>query len=249
MARQTYLILGLALLLFAFQNCGKVSFTSTVKPAFVASDDGQNVDGQQQPPSEQVNNEVPGSGSEPGSGGGNETPGSGGSSDPGQVSNPGGGETDPGHTEGPGETGDPGDVPGSSGGHNHKPPVAHNPGDDDDHDDHESSGGSKDPTELVECVIKKSNAKILLAGSLKAGTSNRSSTRVCVSAHACLGLINGYIESRGGSLTTGPASTSSLHSGASNQCTAVFPGSKGTCKNAQVLSDTEVNGILAEMGK
>jgi hypothetical protein len=105
---------------------------------------------------------------------------------------------------------------------------------------------SCDKDDVVECEMVSPNAKIILGQTsklLELG-SNSSATRVCMSERACLKLINSYAAGRKCSL--------SLHACSSNsqtQCTKIFPGSQGTCKNAKVLSDAEVAKLLEKMGK
>jgi hypothetical protein len=64
-----------------------------------------------------------------------------------------------------------------------------------------------------------------------------------MSEFACLELVNGYAAARNCSLNSGPATTP----GSNAQCTERFPGSRGTCHNATVLSDAEVMELLAGM--
>jgi hypothetical protein len=98
---------------------------------------------------------------------------------------------------------------------------------------------------LVECELGSPNLKIKLSLTLNAQHSNDQATRVCMSENACLNIINEYAASHSDSMAMG-AETSP---GSTNQSTHVFPGSKGTCKNAQVLSDDQIVAILAEMAK
>ncbi len=64
-----------------------------------------------------------------------------------------------------------------------------------------------------------------------------------MSRHACLDVLNTYAADRSCSMATGAPSTPS--SGAA--CTKIFPGSKGTCHNAAVISDADVDAVLARM--
>lgn len=93
----------------------------------------------------------------------------------------------------------------------------------------------------VECDLKAPNTKIILSKTLE-GASNASCSRVCMSEHACLQLINSYASARSCTLAAGPAQSS-----ASGQCTAIFPGSKGTCKHAKILTDSEVLTLLGAL--
>lgn len=97
---------------------------------------------------------------------------------------------------------------------------------------------------VVECEIISSKQKIILSEVLQIG-SNASASRVCMSENACLQLINAYSAKRDCSLSAGPSSLASSES----QCTRIFPGSKGTCRNATVISDEKVAQILESMGK
>ncbi|WP_413587097.1 hypothetical protein [Bdellovibrio sp. HCB274] len=97
---------------------------------------------------------------------------------------------------------------------------------------------------LVECEINHPNAKVTLMESLMPG-SNAQSSRICMSKHACLELINEYAVQRDCTLNPGAATSPSSNG---IQCTKIFPGSKGTCHNAQVLSDSQVEGLLVVLG-
>ena len=99
--------------------------------------------------------------------------------------------------------------------------------------------------QLVECELNSSSDKVVLAESIAIG-SNAQLNRICMSENACLNLVNEYAVSHDCSLTPG-AATSPSSNGV--QCTKVFPGSKGTCKNAKVLSDADVSALLAKLGK
>ncbi|WP_413578138.1 hypothetical protein ACLVWU_06305 [Bdellovibrio sp. HCB290] len=96
---------------------------------------------------------------------------------------------------------------------------------------------------LVECEINHPNAKVTLMESLMPG-SNAQASRICMSEHACLEVINEYAVQHDCSLNPGPATSPSSNG---IQCTKIFPGSKGTCHNAQVLSDKQVADLLAKL--
>lgn len=114
-----------------------------------------------------------------------------------------------------------------------------------------STSGSEDDSssdgrgELVECELNGAKDKIVLGSNVTIG-SNAQVSRICMSENACLNLINEYAVSHDCSLSAG-AATSPSSNGV--QCTKVFPGSKGTCKNAKVLSDVEISALLAKLGK
>lgn len=102
---------------------------------------------------------------------------------------------------------------------------------------------SEGEDDLVECDLGGPNSKVILSGNLKKG-SNASSTRVCMSENACLTIINAFAAQRDCSLAqTAGASNSPT----SEQCTQIFPGSRGTCKNASKLADDQVAAILKNM--
>ncbi|WP_413291260.1 hypothetical protein [Bdellovibrio sp. HCB337] len=103
----------------------------------------------------------------------------------------------------------------------------------------ESSDESEE--NLVECDMGRPNTKVILNAMLKASHSNASATRVCMSENACLKVINAFAAKRDCSLSK-PVSGDS-----GEQCTQIFPGSKGTCKNAAKISDAEVAEILKKM--
>ncbi len=105
-----------------------------------------------------------------------------------------------------------------------------------------SVSGSSDGSGLVECELGGSNSKIILANNFAVG-SNAQPTRICMSENACLKLINSYAQVRNCSLSLGGASSAKC----SSDCTQVFPGSQGTCKNAQALSDQDVTNLLINM--
>jgi hypothetical protein len=95
---------------------------------------------------------------------------------------------------------------------------------------------------LVECDMGRANSKIILGGNLNLSPSNASSSRVCMSENACLKIINDFAAKRDCNLSKPISAGSSDH-----QCTQVFPGSRGTCKNAAKISDAEVAEILKNM--
>lgn len=109
------------------------------------------------------------------------------------------------------------------------------------------ANGSSDQegSQLVECELSNSSKKVVLAGSLSVG-SNAQVSRICMSENACLNLVNEYAVSHDCSLAAG-AATSPSSNGV--QCTKVFPGSKGTCKNSKGLSDDEVSALLVKLGQ
>jgi len=95
---------------------------------------------------------------------------------------------------------------------------------------------------LVECDLGRPNSKVILSGILKKG-SNASSTRVCMSEHACLQIVNAFAAKRDCSLLQTAGASNSQN----DQCTQIFPGSRGTCKNAAKVSDDEIASILKNM--
>ncbi len=99
---------------------------------------------------------------------------------------------------------------------------------------------------FVECELISPNTKVILADQMSGSPSNSSSTRICMSEYACLNLVNDYAVTHDCSLAAG-AATSPSSNGV--QCTKIFPGSKGTCKNAKALSDSDVSALLAKLGK
>ncbi len=95
---------------------------------------------------------------------------------------------------------------------------------------------------LVECQLIDSKELVVLAAKFQQQRSNSSKTRVCMSKQACLTLVNAHVAARDGKLV-GAKTTE----GSQKQCTKEFPGSKGTCNNADALTDAEVAEILASM--
>jgi hypothetical protein len=102
-----------------------------------------------------------------------------------------------------------------------------------------------DVSSLIECELGHPNKKVVFGTSFAPG-SNASSTRVCMSEDSCLKVINAYAAVRDCALNLGPASSSASPN---SQCTKIFPGSKGTCHNAKVMSDQEIASVLQAMGK
>jgi hypothetical protein len=96
---------------------------------------------------------------------------------------------------------------------------------------------------IVECDLKRPNSKVIYSSSSLGVGSNAKASRACMSEKACLSLINDYASVRNCSLLPGAPSTAK----SASQCTAIFPGSKGTCKNAKVLTDAEVTDLLTKM--
>lgn len=117
----------------------------------------------------------------------------------------------------------------------------------DDNNDNESDsvGDSSQVADLVECQLGSPNAKIVLNEDFKIG-SNNSATRICMSKKSCLETFNAYAAARNCTLASGAPTTQAPQG---TQCTQIFPGSKGTCHNAKVLQDAEVEAMLTEMAK
>ncbi|MFS4460330.1 hypothetical protein [Bdellovibrio sp. HCB2-146] len=107
-----------------------------------------------------------------------------------------------------------------------------------------SDDQEKDKSGLVECELIHPNQKVILSGVFLKG-SNNSATRVCMSEHACLRIINEYASKRDCTLSLGASSEAASEA----QCTKIFPGSKGTCHNAAVVSEEQVTEILSSMEK
>ena len=103
---------------------------------------------------------------------------------------------------------------------------------------------SIDSIDAVECELISSNQKIILGEVLQIG-SNKQASRVCMSENACLRLINAYASQRDCNLSAGASSLAASEA----QCTKIFPGSKGTCRNATLISDERVTEILNTMAK
>lgn len=102
-----------------------------------------------------------------------------------------------------------------------------------------------DVSSLVECELGHPNKKVVFGTNFAPG-SNASSTRVCMSEDSCLKVLNAYAAVRDCSLNLGPASSTASPN---SQCTKIFPGSKGTCHNAKLMSDEEIANILEAMAK
>ncbi len=119
-------------------------------------------------------------------------------------------------------------------------------GDDTDNSLGQASGDSSDDADLVECDLG-ANAKVVFnpgtTKTLADGSSNAVGTRVCMSKHACLDLVNAYAQSHNCTLAVGAATSPNN----TTSCTQVFPGSEGVCNNAQILSDDAVESILTSM--
>ncbi|HEY8270835.1 MAG TPA: hypothetical protein VIG33_08080 [Pseudobdellovibrionaceae bacterium] len=98
---------------------------------------------------------------------------------------------------------------------------------------------------LVECELGSPSLKIKLNQDFDAEHSNSQSSRVCMTENACLKVLNTYAADRKCSMDLGTP----YSSGSPAQCTKIFPGSKGTCHNAKVLSDDAIKAILEKMGK
>jgi hypothetical protein len=99
---------------------------------------------------------------------------------------------------------------------------------------------------LVECELGGASQKIASKDTLiVAQHSNATSDRICMSENACLNLINSYVAQRDCALVKGAPTTAS----SPDQCTSIFPGSRGTCKQATVLSDTDIAALLITMGQ
>jgi hypothetical protein len=114
--------------------------------------------------------------------------------------------------------------------------------------DHPNSGSpvtdvpddSVESADIVECQMLHPNRKIILGAEIVESPSNASSSRVCMSRNACLELVNAYAARHDCSLATGAGHEADPQL----QCTEIFPGSRGTCHNAKILSDDEVAEIL-----
>ncbi len=128
------------------------------------------------------------------------------------------------------------------------PSVGKNPHTSTGMGDGKSCQGTKDGValeDLVECEMVAPNAKVILAKMDTLGEgSNAQVSRVCMSENACLKLINDYAAGRDCKMSLGQATSNSQ-----TQCAKIFPGSKGTCKNAKRLSDVEIKAMLAQMAK
>jgi hypothetical protein len=105
---------------------------------------------------------------------------------------------------------------------------------------------SPDSSPLVECELAGAKKKIVFGSNDLLPGTNASSSRICMSEDACLKIVNAYASERDCQLVSGPAAAGAS---ASRQCTMVFPGSKGTCHNAKILSDSDIESILGKMSK
>lgn len=120
-----------------------------------------------------------------------------------------------------------------------KPPVMDPPGNEEPEPEVDDASAN-----VVECELISSKQKIILSDILQIG-SNASASRVCMSEYACLRLINAYSAKRDCNLSVGASSLADSES----QCTKIFPGSKGTCHNATIISDEKVAQLLESMAK
>lgn len=103
---------------------------------------------------------------------------------------------------------------------------------------------SSSKSDLVECQMLHPNKKVILSYELLVQHGNSSSVRVCMSTNACLKLINAFAVQHSCSLD---ASAPAAQADSQRQCTEIFPGSKGTCNNATVLSDAQVSELLSKL--
>jgi hypothetical protein len=74
--------------------------------------------------------------------------------------------------------------------------------------------------------------------------SNDNKRRVCMSENACLNIINKYAAEHGGKIVKGAATSKASQDDA---YTDIFPGSRGTCHNAERISDDDVDSMLEHM--
>lgn len=105
-------------------------------------------------------------------------------------------------------------------------------------------GQSAQLPDLVECQMLHPNKKVVLETSMQVQHGNSSSIRICMSTNACLSLINEFAVKHSCSLD---ASAPEAAADAQAQCTEIFPGSRGTCKNATILSDAQVSELLVKL--
>lgn len=103
-----------------------------------------------------------------------------------------------------------------------------------------------DVSGLVECQMLHPSTKIVLSYELFVQHGNSTSVRVCMSENACLKLINAFAVQHSCSLD---ASAPMAQADAGRQCTEIFPGSKGTCHNASIVTDAQVSELLKKMGE
>ncbi len=112
------------------------------------------------------------------------------------------------------------------------PPVAYKENEKEENEDYKDK---------IECVVGH-NFRIALKSNLEESHSNSSESRLCMSEQACLNLVNAYATRRNCELKSGHETSNS-----SGDCTHIFQGSKGTCKNAHIAKDDEVKEILEKM--
>lgn len=124
------------------------------------------------------------------------------------------------------------------------PGIADVPRNDDEVDNVVEEEKEEIASTLVECELMSASQKVIFDQVLKVG-SNASASRVCMSEYSCLKLINSYAAKRECQLSQGESSLQDSES----QCTKIFPGSKGTCHKAQVISDEKVAEVLELMAK
>ncbi len=120
------------------------------------------------------------------------------------------------------------------------PPVSQPPFAQKDHEGREKEENDE-YKDKIECVVGH-NFRIALKSSLEESHSNSSESRLCMSEHACLNLVNAYATRRNCELKSGHET-----SNPSGDCTHIFQGSKGTCKNAHIAKDDDVKEILEKM--
>jgi hypothetical protein len=112
--------------------------------------------------------------------------------------------------------------------------------------DKKNPKGGSDTSGLVECQMLHPNQKVVLSYELFVQHGNSTSVRVCMSENACLKLINAFAVQHSCSLD---ASAPAAQADANRQCTEIFPGSKGTCHNAAIVTDAQVTELLKKMGE
>lgn len=105
-------------------------------------------------------------------------------------------------------------------------------------------GQSAQLPDLVECQMLHPNKKVVLEVAMQVQHGNSSAIRICMSTNACLNLINQFAVKHSCSLD---ASAPEAAADAQAQCTEIFPGSRGTCKNATILSDAQVSELLVKL--
>ncbi|MBS1970798.1 MAG: hypothetical protein JSU04_10845 [Bdellovibrionales bacterium] len=112
--------------------------------------------------------------------------------------------------------------------------------------DKDKTSDGTDVSGLVECQMLHPNKKVVLSYELFVQHGNSTSVRVCMSENACLKLINAFAVQHSCSLD---ASAPMAQADAGRQCTEIFPGSKGTCHNASIVTDAQVSELLKKMGE